>query len=93
MSIPTPAVMAKPRPPVRPKTGRSQLLLDAIRAQGGQWTTGRAKAFYRKAYPSHVYPSTIRRQLQQLAAVGVLAQHEDGHGHRYYTLKDGAPRG
>jgi hypothetical protein len=85
VSAPTPAVLARPRPPARPKTGRRQLLLNAIRATGGTWTTGRAKAFFRKAWPSHVYPSTIRRDLRALCEAGLLEQHEE-RGRRFYTL-------
>ncbi|MEE4546501.1 hypothetical protein V2S66_31615 [Streptomyces sp. V4-01] len=93
MSIPTPAVMAKPRPQPRPRPriDRRQLLLDAIRATGGTWTTGRVKALYARELPSHIYRSTIRVDLRALCDAGHLtAQGTDCR--RFYTLipKDSA---
>lgn len=78
----TPAVMARPQP--RPVYGRHELLLDAIRARGGQWTTVRVHAFYRTAWPTHVYHSNARRDLCELHAAGHLERHDEGP-HRYYT--------
>lgn len=77
----TPAAMPRHRHP-----DAQQILLDAIRATGGQWTTGRAKAHFAKAYPTHLYRSTIRRLLRKLHAAGHLDQH-DAKGRRYYTLR------
>lgn len=89
MASPTPAVMAKPRP----RPNRRTLLLAAIRAQGGPWTTARATAFYNRALDTqHVYASNARRDLRRLAADGHLTTHTNAVGHRYYTARTGGPR-
>lgn len=80
MTIPTPALMARPRP----TTGRRQILLAAIRTRGGRWTTGRVKALYRTAWPTHVYRSNVRGDLGELRDLGFLSQHLDEGGHRYF---------
>lgn len=87
MSVPTPAVMARPRPRPQPRlhVDRRLLLLDAIRATGGTWTTGRVKALYARELPSHVYRSTIRVDLRELCAAGHLAA-QGTDCRRFYTL-------
>jgi hypothetical protein len=78
----TPAAM----PRKHPHPDLSQIILNAIRARGGVWTSGRIKALLRSEYPTHVYPSTIRRHLRVLHAAGHLEQHgEDWR--RSYTLR------
>lgn len=64
---------------------RQQLLLATIRAQGGEWTTGRVHRLYQRHVPTTVIRSTIRRDLAALHAQGHLIRH-DGPGRRYYTL-------
>lgn len=66
-----------------PATGRPGLavsLLTAIRARGGEWTTGRAAV-----HLNGIHPQRARRALADLAADGLLIQH-DRHGRRYWTL-------
>jgi hypothetical protein len=81
--------MAKPRR----RPNRRTLLLAAIRAQGGEWTTARAAAFYaRTRGVQYVYTSNARRDLRRLAADGHLTTHANAVGHRYYTARTGGPR-
>lgn len=99
MSAVTPAVMPKTRPQPQPRqhpqprpraTGESdrrQLLLAAIRAQGGEWTTRDAAMFFRRALPEHVWDSTVRRDLRALADAGLLDVHGDDVRRRRYTLR------
>jgi hypothetical protein len=84
VSFPTPAVMAKPRPPQL--HGRQRFLLEEIRAKGGIWTSGRAEDAYRRSWPRHVYPSNVRRDLCALAIAGLLQKRTDDRGRRFYTL-------
>lgn len=63
-----------------------EFLLETIREQQGEWTTGRVKALYRKAVPTHMLRSVIRRHLRELTAAGHLEQHER-NGRRYYTIR------
>lgn len=84
MTTITPAIMAKPRP--RPRIDRRQLLLDTIRTTGGRWTTGRVKALYARDLPTHIYRSTIRRDLRELCNAGHLVAHGPDC-RRYYTLR------
>jgi len=77
----------------RRRPNRRTLLLAAIRAQGGEWTTSRAAAFYARALDTqHVYASNARRDLRRLAADGHLTTHTNTVGHRYYTARTGGPR-
>lgn len=71
-------------PQTHPRPDLQQIILTAIRSKRGQWTTGRVKALCRREYPTHVYRSTIRRQLRQLHAAGHLEQHGEDR-RRYYT--------
>lgn len=68
---------------VRPGSRRDLLLL-TIRAEGGEWTVGRAKALYAESDTGHIYRSTIRADLGALHRAGYLVQH-DSDGQRYYT--------
>jgi DeoR/GlpR family transcriptional regulator of sugar metabolism len=65
---------------------RRQNLLDEIREQGGQWTTGRVKRLYRQRITGHIYRHNIRRDLAHLHDEGHLTRHGDGTPRRYYTL-------
>lgn len=73
-------------PPARmPKTAeRRALLLAAVKAEGGDWTTGRVKQTYRRLGLGHVYRGTYRRDLAALVRDGHLAAH-DSPGRRFYT--------
>lgn len=62
-------------------------LLDTIRAEGGEWTVGRAKPVYRAFLRSHTYRATIRRHLALLEATGRLTRHGDGTPRRFYTYR------
>jgi len=75
----------------RPRAGRRQILLDAIRATGDRWTTGRVKALYRRELPTHIYRSNIRRDLRELHAAGHLEQHGEPC-RRHYTYRAKDPR-
>ena len=57
---------------------RRALLLAAIRAEGGDWTTGRVHHLYRS---TGVAPGrrTARRDLRHLARAGHLAQRPGTH--------------
>ena len=61
-----------------------QILLDTIRTEPGEWTTGRVKALYRRTVPTHMLRSVIRRHLRELTAAGHLHQI-DTPARRYYT--------
>ncbi len=63
-----------------------QYFLDTIRAEGGEWTVGRAKPVFRRFWRSHNYRATIRRELARLTAEGHLTRHGDGTSRRFYTL-------
>lgn len=66
-------------------TARRQMLLDRIRAQRGEWTVGRVKRLYARAFPDrHVLRSTIRRDLAALHANSHLVRTETP-GRRFYT--------
>ncbi|MFF7946965.1 hypothetical protein [Streptomyces griseorubiginosus] len=66
---------------------RRQNLLDEIRKQGGEWTTGRVKQLYRQYITGHVYRHNIRRDLAHLCAEGYLDRRGNGTPRRYYTLR------
>lgn len=70
--------------PASGPTGRLALLLDAIRREGGEWTTGRVKRLYRKHLPTHILRVTMRRDLAALHADGRLTLHDAPH-RRFYT--------
>lgn len=74
--------------PVKSAVARAEArarLLAAIQTQGGEWTTGRVKRFYRTALPTHVLRVTMRRDLAALHADGYLDLH-DAPNRRFYTL-------
>lgn len=70
-----------------PKTAeRRQMLLAVMRAEGGEWTSGRTKQAYRRLGLPHLYRGTFKRDLAALAKAGDLAPH-DSPGRRVYTLR------
>ncbi|MDX2707308.1 hypothetical protein PV350_31300 [Streptomyces sp. PA03-6a] len=72
--------------PLRPRTDdRRAALLTTIRQRGGQWTTGRVRALYKRLYPGHVYRSALRSDLALLHRKGHLVRNDGPRG-RYYTL-------
>jgi len=94
----TTTVQAGAHAPAAGPTGRLAALLDAIRAQGGRWTTNRAFAVYRRhpalaGMPLGKVRVVARGDLRDLAAWGWLVAHDDT-GRREYSLntrKDGRP--
>jgi hypothetical protein len=87
----TDTVTAGTTVPAAGPTGRVALLLAAVRKQGGEWTTARVLAFYRR---THLGPQDTRRacqrsvargDLRDLAAWGWLVQHDEPN-HLFYTL-------
>lgn len=66
-------------------TGRLAQLLDAVRTQGGEWTTHRGQAIYRALGDRTPLRTAVRKDLQALHAMGHLVQHEQ-RGRHFYTL-------
>ncbi|MFD8075861.1 hypothetical protein ACFV3E_24795 [Streptomyces sp. NPDC059718] len=80
------AEQPEPMTPLRPRTDdRRQALLTTIRQRGGQWTTGRVRALYKRLYPGHIYRSALRSDLALLHRKGHLTRNDGPRG-RYYTL-------
>ena len=70
---------------------RRAVLLDAIEAQQGEWTTRRVQKFYRTGGIPAPLRVTARKDLQALHMTGHLVQNDD-KGRRFFTLntrKDG----
>lgn len=92
MTSPTQATPATPPGRTLLRTAaRRQLLLDAIRAEGGEWTPGRVKHTYRRHHLTHVYRATIRHDLAALHNAGHLAR-TDTPGRRFYTSTEAGSR-
>jgi hypothetical protein len=72
--------------PVHPARGVREAVLEAIQAEGGEWTTGRVKRTWHQFTGTHVLRMSIRRYLAALHRDGRLDQHGDGTPRRYYTL-------
>jgi hypothetical protein len=71
-------------------TGRREVLLAAIREQGGEWATSRVQALYRAlGWPS--YRKDARADLRALAGDGHLTQRGENNA-RFYTLSHYAPQ-
>lgn len=68
---------------------RLGLLADAIRREGGQWTTQRVQRLYSRAGHDAPFRATARGDLKTLARRGVLTLHED-RNRRYFTLANRA---
>ncbi|MFD7016045.1 hypothetical protein [Streptomyces sp. NPDC059928] len=62
-------------------------LINTIRAEGGEWTVGRAKPVYRRYLRSHTLRATIRRHLALLEETGLLTRHGDGTSRRFYLYR------
>ncbi|MFD8234061.1 hypothetical protein ACFV20_19535 [Streptomyces sp. NPDC059696] len=76
--------------PAAEPTGRPARLINAIRAQGGRWTTNRAFKTYRHlpalaGMPLGQIRVVARGDLRDLAAWGWLVAHDDT-GRREYSL-------
>ncbi|MFJ4649509.1 hypothetical protein ACIP6Q_39245 [Streptomyces bobili] len=74
-------------PSAHPFHGRSlrRELLALARAEGGEWTVGRARSACHRILGTHVYRATARRLLSNLHRDGHLDIHGDGTPRRYYT--------
>lgn len=72
-----------------PVRNTRQLVLEAIRTEGGEWTTGRARRTWHQISGTHVLRMSVRRYLANLHRDGHLDRHGDGTARRYYTLHQG----
>lgn len=72
--------------PAHPGRGSRKTLLEAIRAEGGEWTTSRIRRRWRQILGTHVLRMAARRYLASLHRDGHLDRHGDGTSRRYYTL-------
>lgn len=75
-----------------PRLGqRARCLLQGVRAEGGVWTTRRAWAYLaERGYPVH-YRGHIRRDLDELARRGHLAERGSDHDRHYVPAHAGLP--
>lgn len=73
--------------PAHPGRGSRKLLLEAMQAEGGEWTTGRIRRTWRRILGTHVLRMAARRYLANLHRDGHLDIHGDGTPRRYYTLR------
>ncbi len=74
-----------PQPP-HPAHGVRTSVLEAIKAEGGEWTTGRVKRTWHQVTGTHVLRMSVRRYLAALHRDGRLDRHGDGTSRRFYTL-------
>lgn len=72
--------------PAHPVRGVRKFVLEAIRTEGGEWTTGRVKRTWHQFTGTHVLRMSIRRYLAALHRDGHLDRHGDGTPRRFYTL-------
>ncbi|MEU5976303.1 hypothetical protein [Streptomyces sp. NPDC047315] len=70
-------------PALRPRVAQ---LLAAIRADGGQWSTGRVQTWRRNTGSPDTQRGTARRDLEHLARLGHL-DTRGPHNGRYYTRR------
>ncbi|MEU6496408.1 hypothetical protein ABZ890_39530 [Streptomyces sp. NPDC046984] len=78
--------------PTHPARGVRRFVLEAIQAEGGEWTTGRVKRTWHQFTGTHVLRMSARRYLADLHRDGHLDRHGDGTPRTYYTAstrKDG----
>lgn len=68
---------------------RRLVLANAVRAEGGEWTTKRVARTYRAAGLVVPLRKTWRDDLERLAQDGLLTRH-DTPNRRHYTPKAGA---
>jgi hypothetical protein len=73
--------------PVHPMRGSRKTLLEAIREEGGEWTTSRVRRRWRRILGTHVLRMAARRYLTELHRGGYLDVHGAGTPRRYYTLR------
>jgi hypothetical protein len=71
--------------PRHPAPGVRKAVLEAIQAEGGEWTTGRVKRTWHRFTGTHVLRMSVRRYLAALHRDGHLELHGDGTPRRYYT--------
>lgn len=71
--------------PAHPRRGTRKPLLEAIQAEGGEWTTARVRRTWRQLLGTHVLRMAARRYLADLHRDGHLDIHGDGTPRRYYT--------
>lgn len=70
-----------------PLTDHLAALLAAIHAHGGEWSTAKVQALYRKPGPEVPLRATARKDLHALHAMGHLVVHHE-RGRQFYTLND-----
>ncbi|WP_328846158.1 hypothetical protein [Streptomyces sp. NBC_00258] len=68
-----------------PVRNTRQLVLEAIRTEGGEWTTGRTRRTWHQIAGTHVLRASVRRYLAALHRDGHLDRHGDGTPRRFYT--------
>lgn len=73
--------------PRHPASGVRKSVLEAIQAEGGEWTTGRVKRTWHRFTGTHVLRMSVRRYLAALHRDGHLELHGEGTPRRYYTLR------
>lgn len=75
-----PATTTTPEP-----AGRLAVLLDAIHTRGGEWSTAKVQALYRKSGPVAPLRAAACKDLHALHAMGHLVHHDE-RGRQFYTL-------
>ncbi|MGW4388237.1 hypothetical protein [Streptomyces sp. NPDC004685] len=75
-----------------PLSDRLAALLAAIHAQGGEWSTAKVQALYRKSDPVAPLRATARKDLHALHAMGHLVQHDE-RGRQFYTFNTAPAQG
>lgn len=71
--------------PAHPARGARKSVLEAIQAEGGEWTTGRVRRTWHQLIGTHVLRMSVRRYLAALHRDGHLDLHGDGTPRRFYT--------
>lgn len=79
--------LGKDPSPAHPGRGSRKALLEAIKAEGGEWTTGRIRHTWRQLLGTHVLRMAARRYLADLHRDGHLDRHGDGTSRRFYTVR------
>ena len=69
---------------------RRLALANAVRAEGGEWTTKRVQQLYRAAGLNVPQRKTWRDDLEHLTRDGVLVRHDENPNKSFYTRKDDA---
>ncbi|MFJ4990021.1 hypothetical protein ACIP9H_40275 [Streptomyces sp. NPDC088732] len=68
---------------------RRDVLLAAMKLAGGEWTTGRVRAMYKRLMPHNLYRAAIRGDFADLCRRGYIEAHDGPRG-RYYVLAGSA---